>query len=163
MGIVRLHPVNGANESDCRALRVGEDQEHLIASNTKSLEQAKSNPNNFPLAIYVDDLMVGFVLYEFREKGLSLIHRCMIDARYQRRGYGRGAMELLIRQIRQLGGTTIFLSIRPENRTAMKLYKSLGFVQHETEEDGEIIYRLGPRRELTPWNARGPGGRTPSK
>ena len=148
MNTVSLRPIDETNEGVCVTLRVTEKQAGLIAPNTKSLEWAKTNANCVPLAVYADDVMIGFVMYEPRGNGIFSIHRCMIDAKYQRQGFGRRAMELTIEQIRQLGGITIYLSFRPENNAARRLYESLGFVKHEIEPDGEIIYRLGPAREI---------------
>jgi diamine N-acetyltransferase len=149
VSIVSLRPIDKTNEDVCAALRVTEDQTGLIAPNTKSLEWAKDNPNCVPLAVYADDVMIGFVMYEPRGNGVFSIHRCMIDAKYQRQGFGRRAMELTIEQIRELGGITIYLSFRPENNAARSLYEGLGFVQHAIEPDGETVYRLGPAREVT--------------
>ena len=146
--IVSLRAIDETNEGECLALRVAEEQAGLIAPNSKSLEWAKSNAACVPLAIYADDVMVGFVMYELRGDGVFSIHRCMIDAEYQRRGFGRRAMELTIEQIQHLAGITIYLSFRPENNAARKLYEGLDFVQHEIEPDGEIIYRHGPAREV---------------
>jgi len=148
MNIVSLRPIDETNEEVCATLRVTEEQAGLIAPNAKSLEWAKTNPNCVPLAVYADDVMVGFVMYEPRGNGIFSIHRCMIDAKNQRQGFGRRAMELTIERIRQLGGITIYLSFRPENNAARRLYESLGFVKHEIEPDGEIVYRLGPVHDI---------------
>ena len=145
---VSLRPIDGTNEELCAALHVTEEQAGLVAPNARSLAQAKANPNNVPLAVYAGDVMVGFAMVEPRGNGVFSIHRCMIDARHQRQGFGRRAMELTIERIRRLGGVTIYLSFRPENDAARRLYESLGFVQHEIEPDGEVIYRLGPVREI---------------
>jgi ribosomal protein S18 acetylase RimI-like enzyme len=58
-------------------------------------------------------------------------------------------MELVIEDIRQLGGVTIYSSTRPENDAAQKLLARLGFEEHEVEPDGEMVYRHGPPREFT--------------
>ena len=116
----------------------------MIAPNDVYLAWAEANPRCVPLAGYAGEVVVGFVMYEPRGDGVFSIHRCMIDAQYQRRGFGRRAME----RIRQRGGTTIYLSFRTENHAARGLYEGLGFVRHEVEPDREIVYRLGPTREI---------------
>jgi diamine N-acetyltransferase len=133
-----------SHEAQCTALRVAEEQTNLIAPNAKSLAWAHGNPKCVPLAVFAGDEMVGFVMYEPRGNEIFSIHRLMIDARYQRQGFGRRAMELTIDRIRQEGGLTIYLSFRPENHVARRLFDGLGFVGHEIEPDGEVIYRLGP-------------------
>ena len=131
---------------------MSDEQAGLIAPNARSLAWARADPDCVPLAVYADDgaddVMVGFVMYEPRGNGVFSIHRCMIDAQHQRRGFGRRAMELTIERIREEGGITIYLSFRPENKAARRLYEGLGFVQHEIEADGEVVYRLGPAREV---------------
>jgi diamine N-acetyltransferase len=72
----------------------------------------------------------------------------MVDEQWQRRGIGRRAMELVIEEIRQLGGETIYSSTRPENDAAQYLLAKLGFEKHEVEPDGEVVYRHGPSREF---------------
>jgi diamine N-acetyltransferase len=76
------------------------------------------------------------------------LHRLMIGRAYQRQGIGLLVMKLLIERFRAAGFQTIYLSFRPENAAARALYDRLGFVKHETEPDGEVVYRLGSSREL---------------
>ena len=126
------------------ALRVSESQASMFAPNSKSLEWAKANPNCVPLAICANHELVGFAMYEPRGHDIFSVHRFMIDARYQRKGIGFQAMVMIIEKIRSLGGKTIYLSFRPGNFAAKCLYEKLGFVLHEEEADGELLYRLGP-------------------
>ena len=148
MSVVTLRPIGKSNEAACCALRVHDDQLNFIAPNTDSLAWARANPNCVPRAIYAGDSLVGFIMYEPRGNRVFSVHRCMIDAKYQRRGFGRRAFELVIEKIRKQGGITVYTSFRPENDAAKKLYESAGFVYHMTEPDGEIVYRLGPIREI---------------
>lgn len=61
-----------------------------------------------------------------------------IDKRYQGRGYGRRATEMLLNMMRHDGryGKVVLCYIEG-NETAKSLYRSLGFV--ETERDGDEI------------------------
>ena len=148
METINLKSVNPENEVACSSLEVKEDQAGLIAPNAKSIEWAKANPKSVPLAVYTDTTLVGFVLYEPRGNDVFSIHRVMIDRRHQKRGIARRSMELTIAEIKKRGGVTIYLSFRPENHAAKHLFQSLGFVQHEIESDGEIVFRLGPPRAI---------------
>jgi ribosomal protein S18 acetylase RimI-like enzyme len=51
----------------------------------------------------------------------------MVDQRYQRRGVGRRAMELLLERWRTLGAAAATLSVVPTNPDAITFYESLGF------------------------------------
>jgi ribosomal protein S18 acetylase RimI-like enzyme len=49
----------------------------------------------------------------------------MVDERYQRRGVGRRAMELLLERWRALGAAAATLSVVPTNPGAITFYESL--------------------------------------
>jgi diamine N-acetyltransferase len=132
---------------------VAEDQRHLIASNAKSLAQAAANPGCVPLGICWGSILGGFVMYEPRANGVLLLHRLMVDYRVQRRGIARETMLLLLERFLTENFETIYLSFRPENIAARSLYDRLGFVEQEIEVDGEVLYRLGPPREIPPPDA----------
>ncbi len=53
MAKVHLRNITIENFQECIALKVDASQEGLVASNVKSLAEAKVNPNLFPFAIYV--------------------------------------------------------------------------------------------------------------
>jgi diamine N-acetyltransferase len=145
---VELRPIDAANRDACLALSVSEAQAGLIAANARSLAWADANPACVPLGVYADGTIVGFALFEPRGNEVFSIHRFMIDERYQRRGIGVRAMQVLMDRIAGLGGKTLYLSFRPENTTAKRFYELLGFEYHATEPDGELIYRWGKLREL---------------
>jgi diamine N-acetyltransferase len=145
---IAFEPVDQRNRKACIALEVEANQRHLIAGNRRSLEQAAMSRAAMPLLVLRDDQPVGFLMYEPRGNAVVSLHRFMIDRHYQRQGIGFLAMERLIERFRAEGFLTIYLSFRPENDAARSLYDRLGFVKHEIEPDGEVVYRLGPSREI---------------
>ena len=146
MSIVSLGPITTNNEATCLALNVNVDQRTFVASNERSLSQARDNRAMIPLGIMLEATMVGFALWEPRTRVIASIHRLMIDSRYQRLGYGKRSMIALLEEIIRSGHTTTYLSFKLDNIAARFLYESLGFVFQEAEADGEILYRLGPPR-----------------
>jgi diamine N-acetyltransferase len=90
--------------------------------------------------------MVGFILYASQDYGLGkvlYIARLMIAEQYQRKGFGRAAMEALLERLKSLPGyTAILISFVPENAAAKHLYTSLGFQDTGEIDDGEVVYRL---------------------
>lgn len=97
------------------------------------------------------EIMVGFVMFgRWPESGVPAYHteakpgidcilRFMIDGRYQGRGYGRAALQEVIKQIKTQPNTrAIHLSYEPENHVAEALYRSVGFVPTGHIVDGEI-------------------------
>lgn len=140
---VTLRDVTMENFHECIKLNVREEQKNFVAGNTFSLAEAKADGVSNPLAIYLDDQMVGFIMYDFEPKeNRGYITRLMIDTRFQGRGYGRAAMQQVIERLRQIPGCReIRTSFAPSNTIAERLYTSLGF-EHTGEVDaGEIVVR----------------------
>ncbi len=148
MSNVLLDPITADNEATCLALSVSADQQTFVASNERSLAQARDNMAMNPLGIMKDDTMVGFMMWEPRTREIASIHRLMIDSHYQRHGYGKQSIVTLLAEIARLGHTTTYLSYRPENNATRLLAECLGFLFQETEADGELLYRLGPKASL---------------
>lgn len=159
MAAVHLRPVTLDNYVECLNLRVDDTQTQLVATNAKSLAEAKVNPTLVPLAIYDQAAcgypqptvpMVGFTMYELT-CGVGFILRLMIDQRYQRQGYGRAAMVEVIRRLRLYPEVEmIATSHRHGNTMAARLYQSLGFVPWEivgveNHNPEEIFLRLPDR------------------
>jgi len=96
------------------------------------------------LAIYADQTMVGFIMYNDRplDDGTYRISRVMIDHRYQGRGYARASVEQVIQRMRQIPDCqAIVLDYSPHNTAATHLYAALGFQVIEANEH-EIVARL---------------------
>jgi diamine N-acetyltransferase len=154
---VTLQPITSANWVACIGLETTEEQQRhsFVSLNVFSLAQAYSEPWWTPLAVYANEIMVGFVMYGrwpdtplepmwgVREPGEHHVLRLMIDRRYQGRGYGRAAMEALIEQVKaQPGARAIEVNYDLENTVAAHLYTQLGFQPTRQMDDGEIRARL---------------------
>ncbi len=135
--------ITKSNFDECIGLKVRDDQK-FVASNVFSIAQSKIWPGFIPAAIYHDDTMVGFVMYrlDYQKHELYLC-RLMVDQRYQQRGYGRGALELL-RDIamRDPGIERIELSTRPANVYGINVYEKFGFRDTGVLDDGEEVFVL---------------------
>lgn len=127
----------------CR-LRVSLDQQAFVATSTFSLAQAKYEPEKTPLAIYVDEISIGLMMYGFNEEDQKYwIYRFIIDLDFQNQGWGRLAMEQMIAIIKEdKTHHCIRLSLNPNNRVAERLYASLGFKTTHQFLGDEIIYQL---------------------
>ncbi len=137
-----------SNREECLNLRVFPSQEHLVASNSRSLAWAAASQSCVPVGVLLDDSMIGFAMYEPRGSTVFSLHRFMIDAVHQRQGLGHAAMRLIMQKMFAEGAETIYLSFRPENEGAKALYEKLGYVFHIEEPDGEVVYRYGAARDL---------------
>lgn len=79
-----------------------EPQKRMVASNAYSIAEAHFAKHAWFRAIYADEVPVGFLmLHDSAEKGPGyFIWRLMIGGPYQKMGFGRRAVELLIDYVR---------------------------------------------------------------
>lgn len=130
-------------------------QAGFVATNTFSLAQAWAETWWRPHAIYAGDEVVGFVMFgrlpdvlppyyeDMESNGEHCVLRFMIDARYQRHGYGRAALRQVIELVRaEAGSRALVLSYEHENDGAAALYAGLGFVPTGRIVGGEVEARL---------------------
>lgn len=149
---VTLREVTRDNLDAVLALEVSPRQVgRFVATNAKSLAQAHFYPENaWFRAIYADETPVGFLmLWDEPAKPEYMLWRLMIDGRYQGRGYGRAAVQLLISHVRgRPGATALLTGAQPGEGSPIGFYEKLGFVLtgDVDDEDGELIMRL----ELVP-------------
>jgi diamine N-acetyltransferase len=139
--LVTLKEVDESNFHEIISLKV----ENYCASNLYSLAQAKIFPDAIPLAIYNNDIPVGFIMYgiEPHDNNEYWIDRLMIDEKYQKNGFGKKALEIIIEKIKQdKTHNKIKISTNPENNIARKLYKELGFCETGELHDGEALLIL---------------------
>ncbi len=129
-----LRPIDRSNYNDCIRLKVREDQEGFVATNAYSLVQAAYEPRLYPLGIYDDDKMVGFILYDYDEDipGWSM-SRFMIDVAFQGQGYGKKALREFIRLFKEQYPTVqqLYTSAEVNNSLAISMYEKAGFVKGE--------------------------------
>lgn len=142
--MITLREIDRNNFFDVIKLGVGDEQKKFVADNLFSLAQAKAFPECICLAIYHDDLVVGFTMYCMDADDREYwIYRLMIDAKYQSKGYGKIAMEKLIAKIKEdKEHQVIHISFRPDNTWAKQLYEKLGFIADGRVIDGEVVYKL---------------------
>ena len=144
--MITLRPISKDNFWDCIDLAVHPEQQSFVTSNAISIAQSKVQPECIPLAIYHEDVMVGFVMYCLdTDDDEYWIYRLMIDEKYQSRGYGRRVLEMLVEKVKQEAVPdhhVLYLSFEPDNEWGRKLYTSLGFVDDGRMDHGEIVFRL---------------------
>ena len=111
-------------------MRVGEHQKNYVASNMYSLVQASYEDGLYPLGIFNEDEMIGFLLYDYDEElnGWSF-SRFMIDIKYQNKGFGRKALEKFLEYFQsKFPNKSLYTSVEIDNDIAIKLYQKYGFV-----------------------------------
>ena len=137
--LISLKEITKDNIDEVLALKVDESQGAFVSSNGDSLAQAYVYPETaFPFAVYEDSTVVGFIMMGYYgAKSYYTLWKFMIDSRYQRRGYGRKALELGIKYLQdRFGVTEIYTGVIPDNTVAKKLYASIGFRETGLNELG---------------------------
>ncbi len=140
---ILLKEINEDNWRDCIRLKVRKDQEKFVATNENGLALAFAHKEMEPRGIYSDDKMVGFIMFaKDPDDGIYYINRLMTDEKYQGNGYGRKALEILIAILKDRGAKFIDIIHKPDNYSAIKLYRSLGFESTEDKLNDDVISRV---------------------
>lgn len=125
------------------------DGEHYVASNAVSLAQAwlyRDNGDVHPLAIYNDDVLVGFMMLdEDADNGdhCLIIWRIMFPVEHQCKGYGTEALRQIIDRARASGRyDAVLLDYAQGNAIAEHVYTKLGFRPTGEISNGEVVMKL---------------------
>ena len=115
-----------------------------MASNAASLAEAHFYPEAaWFRAVYADGAPVGFVMLEVKtDKQEYFLWRFMIDARYQCRGIGWRALELVLEHVKTLpGARAIETTCVPGEGSPGPFYEKMGFAYTGAKEEGELVMR----------------------
>jgi diamine N-acetyltransferase len=141
---VVLRPVDGDNWRDIAHLQVAPSQREFVAEPSYYLALCCYGKDWRPLAIYLGEQVIGFMMWAVDPADDSCwLGGIMIERSYQRKGYGRQAVQRAISMLaREHGYRDFALSYQPANLIAKHLYTSLGFSETDEWEDDEIVARL---------------------
>ncbi len=127
---IEFRSVDRTNYNECIELSVNENQKRFVAPNQFSLVQAAYEPNLYPLAIYNESQMIGFILYDFDEElnGWSM-SRFMIGSFFQNCGFGKQALKQFLFFFKENYPDVLelYTSAEVDNMKAIELYKRAGF------------------------------------
>ncbi|MGB7604437.1 MAG: GNAT family N-acetyltransferase [Lutisporaceae bacterium] len=127
--MISFKKITKENFWDCIELSVTQEQVDFVTSNAVSIAQSKVQSECIPLAVYDDEIMIGFIMYCIDEDdGEYWIYRMMIDKNYQSKSYGKNTLEKLLEIIKKdKTHNKVYLGVHKESTYAVKLYKSFGF------------------------------------
>lgn len=143
--MINFKAVTEVNRAEVEGLSLLEFQEGFVESVSQCLNEADRNSIWHPKAIYVDETLIGFAMYGFFEKegsqGRLWLDRYLIDQKYQGKGYGKAAVKaLLVNMMLEFNQEEVFLSVYPDNISAIRLYESIGFkFNGEKDINGEDV------------------------
>ena len=142
---INFKGIDKSNYNTCINLKVGDHQNDYVASNAISLVQAFYEEELYPIGIFNDEEMVGFILYDYDKEleGWSF-SRFMIDINHQNKGYGSKALEKFLEFFHnKYEEENLYTSVEIDNKVAMKLYEKYGFNKKDSFEYkiGNTVYK----------------------
>ncbi len=134
------------NEENWRLdLALTEEQKHYVAAPYVMYARAYAyrNARSRAFVIYDDETPVGAGLYyDCPELNAYDLSQLLIDRRYQHRGYGRTATQMILEEMKKDGKyNKVDLCYIEGNDAAKKLYEQVGFVEIDRDGD-EIVMEL---------------------
>jgi diamine N-acetyltransferase len=138
-----LRPVGAQDWHEVAALEVTEAQRAFVAEPSRYLALCAYGGEWSPLAVRLGERVIGFLMWAVDpDDGSCWLGGLLIDARRQRRGHGRRAVEAALGMLASEHGHRSFaLSYHPDN-PAKALYRALGFVESGEVEGDEVVARL---------------------
>lgn len=138
------------------ALRVGPGQDQFVADVETSLREAVEYPEACARywAAYDGDEAVGFAMIsdgipqdvldaDPTLVGPYFLWRLLIDARFQRRGYGTAILDRVVEYVRSRpGGDVLLTSYHAGEGSPGPFYERYGFLPTERFVEGERVLRL---------------------
>lgn len=126
-------------------LSVNAEQQNHVDSNALSMAEASFSDHAWMRGVYLFDEPIGFVMVEAQvEKKQFYLWRLMIDQRYQKRGFGKQAIALLVAELEaEFGAAELSTSVVPAQSGPKEFYEKLGFVATgKLVEDREVELKL---------------------
>ncbi|MGG1662723.1 GNAT family N-acetyltransferase [Brevibacillus sp. NRS-1366] len=148
---ITLTLVTRENWLEALELKVNQEQSSFVPTVAVSLAKVHIKPDGdqveyLPFAIYHKEAMVGFIMHAYVEETTDMywINGFLIDSKYQRKGYGRAALQQMTRYItnRFSQCREIRLTVYSGNHSAIQLYRSIGFVETGERMGEEWVLRL---------------------
>jgi diamine N-acetyltransferase len=127
-------------------------QRKMVTDNAHSIAEAHFSEQAWMRAIYADQTPIGFIMLHIGsdyDDGIDcpgvFLWRFMIAGPYQGKGYGKIAMEKLIRHLESLGVPVLYTSCGLGEASPEGFYRGLGFIPTGDyyDDQPELVLRLG--------------------
>lgn len=111
------------------------DHEITIDSELKWLDRVSKNKNEYRCAIIADDTYIGNIYLTDITSTTATYHIFIGNKEYWGKGVAREASKLILDYaFNQLNLKEVRLEVRPQNTSALKLYKKLGFIPYDKDD-----------------------------
>lgn len=134
-------------KSDSMKIEVLKEQEIFLSSKDK-IKKVINMSDVIAYDIYIDSILIGFVMLKDFEKGCFFLWDFAIDYKYQNKSYGTLALKELMEFMKEKYEMhTMTTTYKYGNMHAKHLYEKIGFVETDVVEEGNchevnMIYRL---------------------
>lgn len=129
------------------------DQKQFVASNAESIAEAYFQQDYaWFRAIYSDECPVGFIMIGMDPKDdFCFLWRFMIDKKYQRKGFGKKALENVCEYLQsKTKFRKIITSYHEANGDPSGFYKKMGFIEgDEVVKQSELGKRIKEGGEIS--------------
>ncbi len=127
-------------------LNVSNSQKAFVSDSFDMLARAYAYRNfrSCAFVIYHEETPVGMAMfYDCEELNAYVLSQLFIDERYQGRGYGKEATQLILDMMKQDGKyDKVILCYIDGNSRAKELYESFGFRVTDRDEDEIVMEKL---------------------
>ena len=132
--MIRIKSVDEENILDVCELKTNQDDirgaiEAHSYCNAISIAEAKYHSEMYPNAIYNNNVLIGFFMYQRTENHAetAIICRFMLDDRFRRNRFEEKVLEHILRGLKIQGVKEVIVIIDNANENAKKLYLSFDF------------------------------------
>jgi diamine N-acetyltransferase len=146
--MIELRRASPEDRVALEALSVAPEQERFVGTVAGAYLEAEEEPDGrgIQFGLYDGDTLVGFVMLSDEVGNPSYVSqylwKLLIDRRYQRRGYGTAALDLVADYFRARGADTLWTSATEGNGSPLPFYEGHGFVRQGKTSWGEVMLRL---------------------
>ena len=147
--MIRIKAVDEENILDVCELKTKQDDIRAAIDghsycNAISIAEAKYHSEMYPNAIYNNNVLIGFFMYQRTENhaDTAIICRFMIDCRFQQKGLEEKAFEHVLRGLKIQGVKNVILTIGDADENVKNLYLAFGFHFTGEIDKGEYCYKL---------------------
>jgi diamine N-acetyltransferase len=141
--MIRLRPITRENWDEAARLEVTPEQAGFIEPNVWSIAESCFYDQLRAMAIYDSRTIVGFLMWGYSpDDSRPWLYRFMIDRRYQGKGLGKAALDLLLKELKGQGLPELNVGYHRDNRVAERLYLSAGFEKRGLAPWGELMAHI---------------------
>lgn len=140
--MITVQTITEDNFKDCLRLTATVPEENYVDSVVYSLAEAwLYGGDSLPLAIYKEDILIGFLCLYTGEENYQIIN-FLIDDQYQHRGNGTQAAKVCLEYLRKMyHPKRVSVPVYLENEIALFFWKKLGFSVSDSVEDNYMYLR----------------------